>query len=661
ACDHVSVSGTEDDARWYTIDVSSGTPTLQDQGNVSAGNNNYVVFPSIDINSKGDIGLNYSQSGTGAGQFMSMYVTGRNAGDAAGTMQTPVLVKAGVTNNTDGREGDLTGMSVDSTPLAEPGAASPSAVEGASHAFIHASFAYSQGNFWAANEFAASDASWGTQIGQFALSGNGPWSVNVNWGDGSSNTTFTVATPGALGTQLHTFAEEGSKVVTVTVTNTSGVFDSKSFTANVSDPAVIPTGGFNLTPVEAANSGNQTVATFTDPGGVEPLADYSASINWGDGTTTTGAITVSAGVFTVKGNHMYAEESAADHAGSTPYVITVTIGHDATPPQTVTSSATVSDPAVVATGGAPFTAVEGQPSAVQTVATFTDPGGPEVAIDYAASISWGDGSTSVGTVVANGDGSFSVRGSHTYATGLGSPGEFGSTFCDGTPPHYSRPIIVTISHELAPTATAVSTAVIAVPPNSAFLTFDGNLIVVGTAGDDQINVTPVGNTGRVNVQINNTKFGPFALAPSGRIVVAALSGNDDVQVAGGVRLPTVLFGGPGDDRLKGGHGPNIEVGCDGNDLLIGGNANDLLIGGAGADRIIGTAGDDTLVAGITSEDYNTLLAYQSNYNLLIGNVTDDGSKDILTGSSGNNVFFGHFQGLGVLDIVNGRPGTQFNT
>ena len=49
-------------------------------------------------------------------------------------------------------------------------------------------------------------------------------------------------------------------------------------------------------------SGSQTVATFTDPGGDESLANYSASINWGDGNTSAGAITGPVnGVYTVDG------------------------------------------------------------------------------------------------------------------------------------------------------------------------------------------------------------------------------------------------------------------------------------------------------------------------------------------------------------------------
>src|SRR5262249_48741205 len=44
----VSISSTQDVAQWYAIDVSGGTPTLAQQGRVSAGANTYVVFPGID-------------------------------------------------------------------------------------------------------------------------------------------------------------------------------------------------------------------------------------------------------------------------------------------------------------------------------------------------------------------------------------------------------------------------------------------------------------------------------------------------------------------------------------------------------------------------------------------------------------------------------------
>jgi len=97
----------------------------------------------------------------------------------------------------------------------------------------------------------------------------------------------------------------------------------------VDDLAVVPT-GVTLTPVEGQQFTNQTVATFTDPGGDEPLYEYSAAINWGDNITSAGTITGpdGNGVYTVTGSHTYAEESAPEHSGSFPYYnVTVTINH----------------------------------------------------------------------------------------------------------------------------------------------------------------------------------------------------------------------------------------------------------------------------------------------------------------------------------------------
>ena len=57
-----------------------------------------------------------------------------------------------------------------------------------------------------------------------------------------------------------------------------------------------------------------------------------------------------------------------------------------------------------ATAGAPFTG---------TVATFTNADPFGTAASYTATITWGDGSTSAGTIT--GTGTLTVSGSHTYA------------------------------------------------------------------------------------------------------------------------------------------------------------------------------------------------------------------------------------------------------
>jgi Ca2+-binding RTX toxin-like protein len=788
ATQKIKISGTESDVQWYAIDVS-GTPAFQqvggaaNVGRIGFGDKTYSSDPAIDINSQGDIGLGFMESDTASGKansatggFLSTFVTARRANDTAGAMQPIVLVPAGTgTGNINGRIGDFSGMNVDPangtfwhvnefggaggptdivnfTPEDRPVVTAPSdqtAVEGASKVF---------------------------NLGSFVDADGSPWTVKISWGDGST-TVFPKSSTGSLGMLSHTYAEEGSDVVTVTVTDNTTLSDSKTFNVSVSDPSVIPTGGFVVSAAEGADSGNQTVATFTDPGAPEavgnysalinwgdgtaasagtitfvggttfkvtgnhtyaeesaadhagsnpyaitvtishgtapdavasstaivsdpavtptgsfvvnaveradsgpqtvatftdpagePLTDYSAVINWGDGTAPTiGAITLSGGIYNVTGNHTYAEESAADHAASNPYAITITISHESAPDAIAHSTAVVSDPAVTPTGGFSFIAVEGTPSAVQTVATFTDPGGPETLGDYSALIDWGDGTApTAGTISLTGT-VYTVQGGHTYATGLGLPGDFGNTFCGAVPPSYHKPIKVTITHEGAPSAQTTSDAMISLPPASAHLA-GGSLIVVGTTSDDHIVVTPVGNTGAVDVRLNSTSLGTFTLGVGGRIIVAALAGNDDIQIAGGVRLDTVLYGGPGDDRIKGGGGRNIQVGCDGSDMLIGGNSGDLLIGGAGADRLIGGHGNDIFVAGNIVDSSNIEdVQYNDLVNVLSAGLippplhaVGDGVQNVMTGASGLDTFYGHFQGGGVLDIVTDKDGVLFN-
>src|SRR2546426_8257918 len=81
-----------------------------------------------------------------------------------------------------------------------------------------------------------------------------------------------------------------------------------SSSATVSDPAVVVTHQ-DLTAMEGTAFVGKTVATFTDPRDPEVIGDYSAGIDWGDGTpASNGTITLSVGVFSVAGDHTYAEE-----------------------------------------------------------------------------------------------------------------------------------------------------------------------------------------------------------------------------------------------------------------------------------------------------------------------------------------------------------------
>ncbi|VVO99529.1 hypothetical protein PS876_02725 [Pseudomonas fluorescens] len=71
-------------------------------------------------------------------------------------------------------------------------------------------------------------------------------------------------------------------------------------------------------------------------------------------------------------------------------------------------------------------------------------------------------------------------------------------------------------------------------------------------------------------------------------VSGAHDGNDTLLGGTG---NDILFGSGGNDWLDGGKGNDILLGGTGNDTLIGGQGNDILIGGSGADTFVWKAGD----------------------------------------------------------------------
>jgi hypothetical protein len=78
-----------------------------------------------------------------------------------------------------------------------------------------------------------------------------------------------------------------------------------------------------------------TVATFTDRNTSNVASDFSATINWGDGTTSAGVIADTRGSVSVSGTHTYAS------SGQDAVTVTLTDGAPGTATATTHSTATV--------------------------------------------------------------------------------------------------------------------------------------------------------------------------------------------------------------------------------------------------------------------------------------------------------------------------------
>jgi hypothetical protein len=163
---------------------------------------------------------------------------------------------------------------------------------------------------------------------------------------------------------------------------------------------------FNAT---EGQSSTATVATFTDPDTSATAAEYSATIDWGDGSSSAGTVSGGAGSFVVSGTHTYAEEGL--------YHVTVTItdiDNAANNTATVTSTATVADAALTASPACIATTTQ---SYLGPTATFTDAASPSGTLsDFSATIDWGDGAVTAATVTGPNGGPYTVSGAHTYAT-----------------------------------------------------------------------------------------------------------------------------------------------------------------------------------------------------------------------------------------------------
>jgi PKD domain-containing protein len=169
----------------------------------------------------------------------------------------------------------------------------------------------------------------------------------------------------------------------------------------------ITASGTTINSVEGAPFSG-TVATVTDPDTNATAAEYTATIDWGDGSATSAGVLSgpAGGPFPVSGSHTYAEEGT--------YTVTVTVTDTDTPSNsaTATTTAKVADASLTAGALTLSAGVEGV-TPVNATFAFTDANTGAPTSDFSVTCNWGDATTSAGTVSGSG-GSFTAGCGHVY-------------------------------------------------------------------------------------------------------------------------------------------------------------------------------------------------------------------------------------------------------
>jgi hypothetical protein len=313
------------------------------------------------------------------------------------------------------------------------------------------------------------------------------FTVTVDWGDGSppSSTNGGVpvfvepAGPPGSGTfdvfSPHTYAASGTFTITVTATATAaagGGTATATSTAVVAQQLLASGTSVAAVPGVMALPPGFLVASFVDANVNESQADFTITVDWGDGTppsSTNGGAPVFVGPVGPPGSGTFDVFSPHTYAAAGTFIITTTITANSSG-ATVTAVSTAKVSAKLLASGAVLQARAGTPippgSTGAVVASVIDADQNEAFSNLSASIDWGDGSppTVTGTpaegfvstfLLTGAIGTFDLGSVHTYATA----GTFTATITITDTASAPPPLVST-------TATATTTAKFTVSPGA---------------------------------------------------------------------------------------------------------------------------------------------------------------------------------------------------
>jgi hypothetical protein len=319
------------------------------------------------------------------------------------------------------------------------------------------------------------------------------FTATINWGDGivTPGVVNSTADPGVFDVSgTHAYADDGSYAIAVAIESADGSKITIVSTASVSDAPLTLGPALDPTYVQGQPAPNQLIGIFTDANPDASVADFTATIDWGDSTPASpGVISLIGGsaqgaIFGIYGDHIYGTPSAAN-----PFPIMVSVADKAgsTIAQSLSANATVlasqGTESTVTLSVFPLSATEAVPTtAHQVIATFSDNAAADLAPGaYSATIDWGDGSApDTGSIVYLSGNAFNITApAHTYAsTGV-----------------YQYTVILTDHHvtTVSPFVATVSNVVTVQLPSTAHVP-DVALSVIGV-------LNPTSSTGVVPGQV----------------------------------------------------------------------------------------------------------------------------------------------------------------